>query len=191
VADGAGDTGAAEVRAALAGLQDAYRRRDLAALDDYLETYVPGDEAEMLGTEAAHPADFDWGRGRAGVRAITEWDWRYWYEVELDVAGARVTVRGDVAWVTAAGVLVQSERSRAGLRCWVEETALGGVRAALADESRPLEQRLADGASGAAARLREIEAPAGHRRPFTFSAVLVRDDARWRFHTTHWSLAAE
>jgi hypothetical protein len=65
------------------------------------------------------------------------------------------------------------------------------VRAALGDEGRPLEQRLADGVAGAAARLREIETPAGHRRPFTFSAGLVRDGARRRFHTTHRSLTAE
>jgi hypothetical protein len=179
------------VRDALARLQTAYRLRDPDALDEYLELYAGGDEAEMLGTEAARRGDFDWGRGRAGVRAITEWDWRYWYEVELDVAGARVTVRGDVAWLTAAGALVQSERSRAGLRRWIEEAAGPDVRAAMDDESRPPEQGPAVVVEDDVARLRELQAPVGRRRPFTFSAVLVRDADRWLFHTTHWAIAAQ
>ena len=184
-------TDADAVRAVLTRFQELYRARDVERLGEALDLFVPGDEAEMVGTEAAVRGDPDWAVGSDSVRAITEWDWRFWWEVELDVAGSRVTVEGDVAWVTMAGALVQSKRGYAGSCAFVRQTTLPQLRVALADEDRTLEQRLADIAHVAGARLRELSMPPGHRRALSFSAVLVRHGDSWLFHTTHWAIAAE
>ncbi len=179
------------VRGVLERLQWAYIERDVSGLDAFMELFVEGDEPEMIGTEATARGDFDWGHGRAGVRAITEWDWRYWFDVRFQLDAARITVRGDVAWATLPVSLVQTERSREGALRNAAETVLPQLRELLADEGLTPEERLGEAATVSAARLRELTAPPGYRRPLTFSAVLVRDGGTWRFHTTHWALAAE
>ena len=184
-------TDAAAVRAVLDHYAKLYRARDVARLDEAIELFVPGGEPEMLGTEATERGDSDWAIGRGAVRAITEWDWRYWFDVVLDVKEARITIAGDVAWASLPGALVQSERSREGTRCFVRQTTLTQILDLVADSEQPLEGRLTDIAYVAGSRARELQAPAGHRRALTLTAVLVRRDEAWRFHTTHWSLAAE
>lgn len=184
-------TDADAVRAVLRRYQALYRARDAERLDEAMDLFAPGGEPEMVGTEAATRGDADWAVGREAVRAITEWDWRFWGEVELDVDGTRVTVEGDAAWVTLAGALVQSERAREGTREFVRHTSLRQLQAALADESRTLDQRLADVAHIAGARARDLQAPLGNRRALTLTAALVRRDGVWLLHTTHWALSAE
>jgi hypothetical protein len=178
------------VREVLERLQRAYAARDVSALDAFMDLFVEEDEPEMIGTEAAERTDFDWGHGRAGVRAIAEWDWRYWFDVRFQLDAARITVRGEVAWATVPVTLVQTELSREGARRFAEETVLPDLRRVLADERLAAGARLAEAAMRGAARLRELSAPPGDRRPLTFSAVLVREGGVWRFHMTHWALAA-
>jgi ketosteroid isomerase-like protein len=178
------------VREVLERLQAAYTARDVDGLDAFMELFVEGGEPEMIGTEAAERGDFDWGHGRAGVRAITEWDWRHWFDVRFRLDQARITVRGDVAWVTVPVTLVQTELSREGARRFIEESVLPDLRRVLDDEYLAPGARLGEAAARATARLRELAAPPGDRRPLTYSAVLVRDGGVWRFHTTHWALAA-
>ena len=180
-----------EVRDVLERYSELYRDCDPARLDEAMGLFVPGDEPEMVGTEAVSRGGPDWAVGARRVRELTEWDWRSWWEVDLDVAGARVSVAGDVAWATLPGVLVQSERSREGTRAFVRETSLGQLRDTLADDSLSLEERLGSVAQVAGARARELWAPVGARRAITLSVVLVRRGGAWLLHTTHWALAAE
>jgi len=179
------------VRAVLARYQELYRARDPALLDEAMGLFVPGIEPEMVGTEAVLRGDPDWAGGLEEVRTITAWDWEFWWDVELDVADARITVEGSVAWVTMAGALVQSERARGATRAFVRQTTLSHLRGVLADEGQTPERRLEVVAQVAGARVRELEAPDGRRRAIVFSAVLVRRAGRWLFHTTHWAIAAE
>jgi hypothetical protein len=125
----------APVRAVLARYQELYRARDQARLDEVMELFVADEEPEMVGTEAVRRGDPDWALGRDAVRALTEWDWRSWYDVTFDLEAARVTTRGEVAWVT-------------------------------------------------------MPAQLGDAHDLTFTAVLVQRGAGWRFHTTHWAIAA-
>ena len=168
-----------------------YRARDVERLDEMMGLFVADREPEMVGTEATERGGPDWALGRDAVRALTEWDWLFWLEVDLDTAGARITVEGVVAWVTMAGALVQSERGRAGTRAFVRQTSLEWLRQTLADEGQTLEERLVAVSHVAGARARELQAPLGHRRALALSAVLVRGSDGWLFHTTHWALAAD
>lgn len=181
----------AAIRSLLRRYQELYRARDIGRLDEALSLFATDDEPEMVGTEARTRGDPDWAVGPDAVRTLTEWDWISWYEVEFDLAAARITVQGDTAWATTPGALVQSERAREGTRRFVRETTLQRLRALLDDEERTLDERLDDAARLADLRARELRAPLGHRRALTFAAVLVRRRGAWLFHTTHWAIAAE
>jgi hypothetical protein len=80
--------------------QELYRARDVLRLDEAMALFVSDDEPEMIGTEAVSRGDPDWAVGHAAVRALTEWDWRSWDDVEFDLPSARVTVEGDTAWAS-------------------------------------------------------------------------------------------
>jgi hypothetical protein len=179
------------VREVLRRYRDHYRARDLARLDAAMRLFVPGDEPEMVGTEAVVRGDPDWAVGREAVRALTAWDWSYWPDVELDLDAARIIVCGEVAWATLPGTLTQSETGRAGARRFARETILPRLRDTLDDETRTVEERLAETSVVASLRVRELVMPDGHRRALTFTAVLVRRSSAWLLHTTHWALAAE
>lgn len=189
-----------DIRRVLEQYRDLYATRDLSRLDEVMTLFAPGDEPEMVGTEAITRGDADWAVGADAVRALTEWDWRWWWDVELDVDAARISVSVDVAWASVPGSLLASEAALRG----VEESALtatvprlrglleeasGGAPAAA--DGGPLERRLDDVARLAAARARELRAPSGERRGMTLTVVLVRRDDRWLLHTTHWAIAAE
>lgn len=188
------------VRSVLEEYRALYAARDVSRLDELMALFAPGDEPEMVGTEATTRGDADWALGAEAVRALTQWDWHWWWDVDLDVAAARISVSGDVAWASVPGGLLASESALRG----VEELALattvprlrdllegvsGGSPAAAGGDS--LERRLDEVSRLAAARARELRAPSGERRGMTLTAVLVRRDDRWLLHTTHWAIAAE
>ena len=181
-----------DVRRVLERYRDLYEARDVSRLDEVMTLFAAGDEPEMVGVEAATRGDADWAVGADAVRALTEWDWRWWWDVELDVGAARVTVSGEVAWASVPGSLVASEPAVRG----VEETAIAStlprLRDLLAEGGRgSLGRRLDEVSRLAAARARELRAPLGARTSMTLTVVLVRRGERWLLHTTHWAIAAE
>jgi hypothetical protein len=168
-----------------------YEARDLSRLDEAMTLFACGDDPEMVGTEAVARGDADWALGADAVRALTEWDWRWWWDVELDVGAARVTVRGDAAWVSMPGSLVASERALRAVEESARATAAPRLRDLLDEGGGPLGRRLDEVSRLAAARARELRSPRGERRSMTLTAVLVRRDGCWLLHTTHWALAAD
>lgn len=177
-----------------------YAARDVARLDEVMALFAPGDEPEMVGTEATTRGDADWAVGTEAVRALTEWDWRWWWDVDLDVEAARVSVSGDVAWASVPGSLVASQPALRGVEEFALATTVPRLRDLLgkasagspdAAGSDSLGRRLDEISRLAAARARELRAPSGERRGMTLTVVLVRRDDRWLLHTTHWAIAAE
>ncbi len=83
------DQDSRDVRSVLQKFQDAYTARDLAGLDTCIQLFVQDDSIEMIGIGATKRAANEWFEGVARVREIIESDWKYWGDVQLDVAGAK------------------------------------------------------------------------------------------------------
>lgn len=189
-----------DVRRVLRRYRALYAARDVACLDEVMALFVPGDEPEMVGTEAVTRGDADWAVGAEAVRALTEWDWRWWWDVDLDVHAARITVSGDVAWASIPGGLLASDAAIRGVEEFAATATVPRLRGLLdpAGDASPdaaggdsLERRLDEVARFAGARARELRASPGERRGMTLTAVLVRRHGRWLLHTTHWAIATE
>jgi len=180
------------VRCVLVAYRTLYAARDVSRLDEVMALFAPGDEPEMVGTEATTRGDADWAVGAEAVRTLTEWDWRWWWDVDLDVDAARISVSGDVAWASVPGSLVVSEPALRGVEESAATTTVPRMRDLLdAAGGDSLGRRLDEVSRLAATRARELRAPAGERRGMTLTVVLVRRDDRWLLHTTHWAIAAE
>ena len=175
-----------QVRQALQRFQDGYTARDVSKLDAFMDLIVPGDQTEMIGIGAAERGAMEWYQGSENVREFVESDWTYWGDVQLDVAGAQITVCGDAAWLSTSGTVTQTQAFDQALTLYLEH-----MRDLLSDQDADPDDRLVEATHYGIRRLRERHKGLGHSWPFVFTAVLVRSDGEWRFHTTHWSMPVD
>jgi hypothetical protein len=180
-----GDEPVADVRKVLQRFQDGYTARDLDQLDDFMDLFARSDEIELIGIGASVRGGNEWFQGTESIREIVQSDWSYWGDVVIDVEGARISVLGDVAWLSTSGGVVQREAFDA-LSFYPEQ-----MKGLLEDESADLDTRLMNATHFGMRRLWERQKGDGHTWPFVFTAVLARDEGEWRFHTIHWSMPVD
>jgi hypothetical protein len=177
-----------EIRQVLQRFQDGYITRDVKNLDAFMELFVPGDEAELIGIGAAVRNQNEWFQGAARIREIVESDWTYWGDVRLDVGGAKVTVNGETGWLSTTGAILQTDHIRTDE---VMGFHIKQMKEFLENESLSPKERLDEATHFGVRRWREREKAAGYSWPFTFTAVLVKRDGKWMFHTIHWSMPVD
>lgn len=175
-----------EVRQVLQRFQDGYITRDMSKLDEFMELFFPSDDVELIGIGASVPGGNEWFQGLEPIREIIESDWTYWGDVVIDVEGAKITARGDVAWLSTSGNLVQTLVLDKALPFYVKQ-----MQELLEDESVPLETRLMEASHFGVRRLREKHLGTGRRWPFVFTAVLVRTEGIWRFHQIQFAMPVD
>lgn len=175
-----------QVRNTLQEFQDGYIARDKSQLDTFMELFAPSDEIELIGVGASERGGNEWFNGRAAIREIIEGDWTYWGAVEIDVASAKITVSGEVAWLSVTGTLTSGDEYEQAFPHYLEQ-----MRDLLMDEVKSFDDRLTDATHFGVNRIRDRMRGKGARWPFVITAVLVKTDGKWGFHTIHWSFPAE
>jgi len=180
------DDAIAEVREVFHRFQDGYTARDISKLDEFMDLFVPDEDAELIGIGASVRGGTEWFQGPGEIREIIESDWTYWGDVTLDVEEAKISVRGDVAWLSTSGELVQTQVFDDALEFYLKQ-----MKELLDDEDTDLDGRLMEATHYGMRRLRERHKGMGHAWPFVLTAVLVRHDDGWRFHTIHWSMPVD
>jgi SnoaL-like domain len=172
-----------EVRAVLQKFQDGYTDRDVTQVDAFMELFVKSDEIELVGVGATKRGGNEWFQGRQAIRDIVEGDWTYWGDVRLDVAGAKITVTGEVAWLSTSGDLLKTEAAEKTFPIYMNM-----MKEILENEKLDLETRLTDATVFGVNQMRDRTKKLGHAWPITFTAVLVHEPEGWRFHTIHWAM---
>lgn len=175
-----------EIRTTLQKFQDGYTARDVARLDDFMQLFAPTDEIEMIGIGAAKRAANEWFEGTSRIREIVEGDWTYWGDVRLEVEGAKITVNGETAWLSTTGTVTQTQAFDTAI-----EFHLNDMKAIFDQEGLSADQKLMEATHYGMRRLRERAKGLGYSWPFTFTAVLVKVGAEWRFHTLHWAMPVD
>lgn len=178
----------AEVRQVLERFQEGYTQRDVAQLDAFMQLFVAGDESELIGIGAYARNQNEWFQGAERIREIIESDWQYWGDVRLDVKEAKISVLDRVAWLSTTGAILQTDHIHGDE---VTGFSLQQMKEILDNPDLSPKARLVEAAHFGIRRWREREKPAGHPWPFTFTAVLVRQDEQWRFHSIHWSMPVD
>ena len=180
------DPQAEQVRQVLQQFQDGYTARDLSKLDSFMELFYPGDEIELIGIGAEVRGGNEWFQGLTAVREIIEGDWEYWGNVLLDVDGAKISVQGDVAWLSTTGSLEQTSTFDKALQFYLEQ-----MKELLEDENADQDTRLVEATHFGMRRLRERHLGEGYKWSFVLTAVLLCTADGWRFHTIHWSMPVD
>ncbi|MCP4540758.1 MAG: hypothetical protein GY832_26770 [Chloroflexi bacterium] len=170
-----------QVRDLFQQFQDSYTARDPKNLDAVMELFVQSDDLEIVGTGAVGVGTGEWCMGIQATRELVESDWEYWGDVVYDVLGARIHVRGNVAWLATTGtvtdVILNQERYT-GYMDYVQSVV---------EEDDDAKEKMLD------ILLLGNEVLAGILKgetctwPFRFTAVAVRDEGQWRFHQMQFS----
>ncbi len=170
-----------QVRALLQKFQDGYFARDLKNLDEFMQLFVQSDDLEIIGTGAVEVDEHEWCRGVEATRELVENDWKYWGDVVYNVQGARIFVRGDVAWLattaTVTDVIVEKERY-SGYIDYVRRVA---------EEDDDAKQKMLDILLLGNELLAGILKGETCTWPLCFTAVAVKDEGEWRFHQMQFS----
>lgn len=174
------------VRSVLQKFQDGYTARDVARLDDFMQLFVQDESIEMIGIGASQRAANEWFEGLGRIREIVEGDWLYWGDVRLDVAGAKINLHGDVAWLSTTGTVTQTAAFDTAIQFHLRD-----MKAIFDQENLSADEILMEATHYGMRRLRERAKGLGHRWSFTFTAVLVKVGSDWRFHTLHWAMPVD
>jgi len=171
---------------ALQRFQDGYTTRDVSRLDEFMALFVPGLEAELIGIGASVRKGSEWFQGLDEIKDIIKSDWQYWGDVRIDVENARITMHGDVAWLSTSGELVQTSHHDEALGFYLKQ-----MKDLLESERLDLDGRLMEAPHFGMRRLRERHLGEGHCWGFVFTAVLVKNENKWQFHTVHWAMPVD
>lgn len=175
-----------QVREVIQKFQDGYSTRDKSKLDAFMGLFAPTDEIELIGVGASERGGNEWFNGHAAIREIIDGDWTYWGAVNIDVEGAKITVSGKTAWFSTTGTLTSGDEYEKAYPFYLEQ-----MRDLLMDEKKSLDDRLTDATHFGVNRLRDRMRGVGAKWPFVITAVLVKTEGKWGFHTIHWSFPAE
>jgi len=177
-----------EIQRVLQDFQDGYTARDISKLDEFMELFLPNDEVELIGVGASSRNQNEWFQGRTRIREIIESDWKYWGNVILEVKEAKVTVKDEVAWLSTIGSILQTDNIHTDE---VTGFSLKQMKELLNNETLSPKERLVEVSHFGIRRWREREKQTGYPWPFVFTAVLVKKEGQWRFHTIHWSMPVD
>jgi hypothetical protein len=88
-----------EVLKTLREFQEGYTRRDVSAIDSFMQKLFPrGKDPMVLGTEGG-----EWIRGSESIADFIRKDWQNWGDVQIDLDAAVISSARDVVWLVAPG----------------------------------------------------------------------------------------
>ena len=166
-----------EIREVLAKFQQGYIARDIDQLDDFMQLFVAEGRFEVIGTDAYTKGVSEWCLTGDSLRRMIRSDWESWGDLRLDFDGAEITIRGEAAWLAAAGTVSrtlppeQSYHNFLGYMRWLTENEL----------EVPAKEKLLDVLQGGITTLVNADKGASYIWPLRLTAVLVKDDGHWRF----------
>ena len=175
-----------QVRDTLRRFQAGYTSRDLSRLDEFMDLFAQEDIPELIGIGASVRGGNEWFEGTEAIREIIESDWTYWGDVWIDVEGARIHALGNVAWLSTTGRITQTDTHDGALPFYLQQ-----MKELLENEEWDADEQLVEATHFGMRRLRERLKGKGHTWPFVLTAVLVRAEGQWRFHTIHWSMPVD
>ena len=175
-----------QVRTVLQRFQEGYQKRDSKNLDEFMNLFSTQEDVELIGIGAFERGGNEWFMGRKAIAEIITLDWKFWGDVILDVAGAKINVLGDTAWLSSTGTLAQRDNFDQ-----VMPFYLNSMQKIMDDAGKDLETRMMEVTHYGLRRMRERQKGAGFGWPFVLTAVLVKEDGEWRFHMLHWAMPVD
>jgi len=170
------------VRQVLHTFQEGYTRRDVQALPAFLDLFTSEPTLEVIGTGGVLPGDDEWPVGREAVRLLVESDWQHWGDLRLDVDGAWIFIKGEVAWLATNARVSMRLPEEPGYQSYLEY-----ISSVLEKPGLTAQEKLLDILRGGTNTLYELKQGEDFVWALRFTAVLVRQEGYWLFHQVQFS----
>jgi uncharacterized damage-inducible protein DinB len=171
-----------QVRLVLQQFQDGYTRRDVTTVDEFMQLFADDAGLEVIGTNGVRPGVDEWYVDKAGARELVKGDWEGWGDVRLDVAGAHIQVRGEVAWLATSATVSMTIGAEENYRGYLQH-----IKDVIDQDGPSAEIKMLDILRGGSNTLYELRRGEQFVWPLRFTAVLVRQGDGWRFHQMQFS----
>lgn len=171
-----------QVRLVLQRFQDGYTQRDITRVDDVMRLFAADGGLEVIGTNGVQPGVGEWYLDEAGVRGLVKGDWEGWGDVRLDVAGAHIQTRGDVAWLATSATVSMTIHAAENFQSYLQR-----IKDVIDQSDSSAEVKLLDILRGGSNTLYELRRGEQFVWPLRFTAVLVRQAGEWRFQQMQFS----
>jgi uncharacterized damage-inducible protein DinB len=170
-----------QVRLVLQQFQDGYTRRDVTTVDEFMQLFAD-DELEVIGTNGVKPGVDEWYLDKTGARGLVKGDWEGWGDVQLDVDGAHIQTRGDVAWLATSATVSMTIRTDENFQSYLQR-----IKDVIDQAGPTAEVKLLDILRGGSNTLYELRRGEEFVWPLRFTAMLVRLPDGWRFQQMQFS----
>lgn len=90
------------------------------------------------------------------------------------MTGAKISIKGDVAWVTTTGTLEQTETFDEALPHYLDQ-----MKEIIEEENKDADEILLEASHFGVRRLRERLKGRGYKWPFVISAILTKEETQW------------
>jgi hypothetical protein len=165
-----------EIRTTLRKFQDAYIRKDITEIPQFMNELFLHPGLIVIGTgpdELCQDVN--------SATRLFEWDWENWGDVELDVSGAKINYKEEVAWLMTQGKVTKTFEPDN-----LPTITLENIHKELGSD-HACRQKLLEIMRSSAGALMETECGNSFVWPFRFSAVLVKTGSNWLFTQIHFS----
>jgi hypothetical protein len=171
-----------QVRRVLQQFQDGYTRRDVTHVDEFMQLFADDTGLEVIGTNGVQPGVDEWYVDKAGARGLVKGDWEGWGDLRLDVAGAQIQARGEVAWLATPATVSMIIREDENIQSYLQS-----IKDVIDQAGPSAEEKLLDILRGGSNTLYEFRRGEQFVWPLRFTAVLVRQAGDWRFQQMQFS----
>jgi hypothetical protein len=167
-----------DIQIFLEQFNEAYVKQDASKIDDFMKKFfVNSDDSVIIGT-----AYKEWMHGYNGAKEIFLSDWNSPGVWSYDHKDAKITVKGDVAWVCMIGRLTMELPSEA-----IYQGMLGQIKGLLENQEKQPDDKMWDIVTSANFYLNHSKKGDKYIFPFRFTAILVSENNKWLFHHMHFS----
>ena len=167
----------AEIEEVIHEFQKGYLNRDLDALEKFTDLFCEDGILEVIGTDAHIKGQGEWCLDKNALKKMISGDWQSWGDLRLDMSDLNIHVNGQTAWFAATGTVsrimepAQSYQNFIVYLKWVTEN----------EPEISAKDKLLDVLRGGIITLAEAEKGASYIWPIRLTAILVRNQGRWRF----------
>jgi len=170
-----------QIRLVLQQFQDGYTRRDVTHLDEFMQLFI--DEGlEVIGTNGVKPGVAEWYIDKTDARELVKGDWEFWGDLRLDVEGAHIQMRDEVAWLATSATVSMTIRAEENFPSYLQR-----IKDVIDQTGPSAEIKLLDILRGGSNTLYEFLRGEQFVWPLRFTAVLVRQADGWRFQQMQFS----
>ena len=166
-----------KIKEVIRKFQEGYIRRDLDAVDKFLDLFCGEGNLEVIGTGAYIKGQGEWCLDKNALEKMVSGDWQSWGDLRLDMDALDIHLNGQTAWFATTGTVsrtvepAQSYRNFIGYLKWITEN----------EPEVSAKDKLLDVLHGGILTLAEAEKGANYIWPIRLTAILIRERDQWRF----------